>query len=719
MGVSGCTACVSNITGCISCNNTTACLECASGYYLAAGLCLVCPPQCQTCTNGVCSSCKTGYFINVVGQTCLLCEGFLSGCQMCSSNSTCTDCLEGFFLSGTQCKSCRVNLLGCLSCTNGTYCSVCQEGYFSSNGYCSSCSTISSCSFCVNSTKCISCISGYYLSGDSCALCTVSLPGCLLCSNVSSCSHCQSGYHLDLSLGQCLSCTNSLKGCVRCANSTSCIECDGGYYLSASALNCQPCNQTGCQICSNTASNTCTKCSLGFYLSASSCLVCPQVGCLECYNSTDCLRCDSGYYQQGSQCLNCKASITACSKCVDNATCLQCDSLFYLSSSNSCESCSLAISSCELCSSATVCTTCKSGYYPSASLCRSCSTILGCFMCANSTYCLSCFKGYYRSAANLCVACSSVLSNCYECTGSSVCLSCSSGYLIDSAGNCQAVVVESRSIYDPIPMLEVKTYYIDASTLKHVLSAKQSYKFEKAAVTWNLNTAISLFNSQLGTTVALTISHVEWGGNQKSIVFYTDNPLKLDRKSIEMPMTRLLVATEQFSFSYQTHFTMTKEALSLLMPSVIFANGFTQSKPLMEPSFYTSFVDQGEDYHFTVIGYIIVALLAANLFLKATCTAVSAENLGDYIPHILAIKTCALMVYPVYVQVANFCYGLMAADIPWLTELYANSLSDNTDVSPYGFQLYFSNMNFASMQLTALALCLLLLGLGYYLEKKD
>lgn len=81
------------------------------------------------------------------------------------------------------------------------------------------------------------------------------------------------------------------------------------------------------------------------------------------------------------------------------------------------------------------------------------------------------------NAVNLCVACSSVLSNCYECVNHSVCLSCSSGYMLDTSGNCQAVVVESKSIYDPVPMLDVKTYYVDLSALKHVLSAKQSYRF--------------------------------------------------------------------------------------------------------------------------------------------------------------------------------------------------------------------------------------------------
>jgi hypothetical protein len=84
----------------------------------------------------------------------------------------------------------------------------------------------------------------------------------------------------------------------------------------------------------------------------------------------------------------------------------------------------------------------------------------------------------------------------------------------------------------------------------------------------------------------------------------------------------------------------------------------------MEPGFYKSFIDEGEDYYFTIIGYIIVALLAASLLIKATCTTASADNLGDCVPHVLALKTCALAVFPVYVQVANFCYGLMAADLP-------------------------------------------------------
>lgn len=82
-------------------------------------------------------------------------------------------------------------------------------------------------------------------------------------------------------------------------------------------------------------------------------------------------------------------------------------------------------------------------------------------------------------------------------------------------------------------------------------------------------------------------------------------------------------------------------------------------------------------------------------------------------PHILALKTCALVVYPIYPQIANFCYGLMGADIPWLASSYGDYIAISSDVSPAGFQLFYLNMNFASLYLVAFVVFLLLLFLGY------
>ena len=110
---------------------------------------------------------------------------------------------------------------------------------------------------------------------------------------------------------------------------------------------------------------------------------------------------------------------------------------------------------------------------------------------------------------------------------------------------------------------------------------------------------------------------------------------------------------------------------------------------------------------------MIVGLLALNMLIRVTCTAPSSHNLGDHVPHILALKACALVVFPLYLQVSNFCYGLMAADIPWLSTYYSDLyLSDHSDTSPIGFQLFYDNMNFASMYLSALILISLLLIVG-------
>jgi hypothetical protein len=110
---------------------------------------------------------------------------------------------------------------------------------------------------------------------------------------------------------------------------------------------------------------------------------------------------------------------------------------------------------------------------------------------------------------------------------------------------------------------------------------------------------------------------------------------------------------------------------------------------------------------------VIIAVLFVNSFIKATCTASNSKDMGEITPHILSLKTCALVIYPIYPQVASFCYGLMAADFPWLTQFYSSYLTYNADIEPAGFQLYYENMNFASLYLSALIVCLLLLFFGY------
>jgi hypothetical protein len=196
-------------------------------------------------------------------------------------------------------------------------------------------------------------------------------------------------------------------------------------------------------------------------------------------------------------------------------------------------------------------------------------------MCLSATNCQSCVNGYYL-AGTACTSCSSSLSNCYECSNSSVCLACTSGYVLDSSGVCNAVTAGTSTAPVPIPMLQVKTYYVSSTQLKHVLYTKQNYGFTKQTLTWSSVTTISLYNSASSSSITLTISSVEWGEGLKSIIFYTNNPLNLDASSLSMPLSRLLLTQEDVSFSYQTKFQLTQAALALLMPDQVIPNDFTQ-----------------------------------------------------------------------------------------------------------------------------------------------
>lgn len=95
-----------------------------------------------------------------------------------------------------------------------------------------------------------------------------------------------------------------------------------------------------------------------------------------------------------------------------------------------------------------------------------------------------------------------------------------------------------------------------------------------------------------------------------------------------MPLARLLPTQEEFSFSYQTKFTMTQAALALLMPDQVIPNDFTQQEALMQPSFYMSYLQNSGEYYYSIIGYVIVAVLFLNFLVRAICTTPGSRNIG-------------------------------------------------------------------------------------------
>lgn len=173
----------------------TVCTQCLSSFELSSGTCNPCPPNCQACSNGVCSTCIERYYIDyqancqscpIVGtsictinslQSCLSnywldnnaanCISCDPHCQQCSSTTKCTTCNIGFYLQyNYTCATCQSQ---CFSCQDSNSCIICanQTLYFNTTlGVCSS-GNVANCLFHSSSTKCTQCNVGYYLNSST------------------------------------------------------------------------------------------------------------------------------------------------------------------------------------------------------------------------------------------------------------------------------------------------------------------------------------------------------------------------------------------------------------------------------------------------------------------------------------------------------------------------------------------------------------------------
>lgn len=90
-------------------------------------------------------------------------DGCALGCFVCSTYSSCTSCLGGFYLIGTACHQC---IDSCASCDSSSSCNYCNTGsyYISEAVACRRCPY--GCSECNSSFTCTTCSSGFYKNTD-------------------------------------------------------------------------------------------------------------------------------------------------------------------------------------------------------------------------------------------------------------------------------------------------------------------------------------------------------------------------------------------------------------------------------------------------------------------------------------------------------------------------------------------------------------------------
>eukprot|EP00092_Neocalanus_flemingeri_P034915 GFUD01037990.1.p1 GENE.GFUD01037990.1~~GFUD01037990.1.p1 ORF type:complete len:1243 (+),score=296.02 GFUD01037990.1:82-3810(+) len=257
--------------------------KCQPGMYSGKGTCLACHNSCETCVGPKdkdCSSCYPDHRLHIStcvetcpagtklssqGNSCLSCPHACSSCK----NETCTSCRSGYSLQMedgsclTQCKT------GQFPDTAG----VCQGCHLS----CQDCSGPGSnqCSSChgdkspyLASGQCLdTCPAGSYREGHS-YLCQPCHASCTACAGEGA--------------GSCTACSSS-----QLLRHGFCVSCEAGYFLSLTSAQCHPCHST-CAQCTGPDANQCSACPVELQLDTWSSLCVP---CCHSPGSSPCCDC--------------------------------------------------------------------------------------------------------------------------------------------------------------------------------------------------------------------------------------------------------------------------------------------------------------------------------------------------------------------------------------------------------------------------------------------
>ncbi|EAR96182.2 REJ domain protein (macronuclear) [Tetrahymena thermophila SB210] len=355
-----CKKCISN---CQTCTNSNSCQKCLTSYYYTGSSCAPCDNTCYSCSGPAknqCIKCQNNYYIseklnNYCDPNCDLtsgqfidysnpdqkyCKNCISNCKSCNNNTSCTTCIDNYYVSGNTCSPCDNSCKYCQG-PGVNQCIVCrQSGYFiqpdnnntcvqscdQNNGYyidklvnrqqwyCKKC--LLSCKTCSNGNSCSTCFDQNFLdSSNQCQPCHSSCQTCNGTQNT-NCIICKSGLHMQLSTNLCVQ------------------QCDSNEFLNALSQ-CQKCDNS-CKTCDGSSPNNCKSCYSSFYLYNKSCVpVCPNgyslntntLACEPCQDKLSCNNC----YNTCQLCTLAQIQTQKCNTCYtetrrldpnNNCTCL-------------------------------------------------------------------------------------------------------------------------------------------------------------------------------------------------------------------------------------------------------------------------------------------------------------------------------------------------------------------------------------------------------------
>lgn len=101
-------------------------------------------------------------------------------------------------------------------------------------------------------------------------------------------------------------------------------------------------------------------------------------------------------------------------------------------------------------------------------------------------------------------------------------------------------------------------------------------------------------------------------------------------------------------------------------------------------------VETGNRYlAYEIIGIVAICLFLVNYVVKFLISMPKSRNRSTLLPHIIALKSCCLILYPSHFEYVSFCKGFMIVDFPWLNSLLAHYVTDLSDAVQVPFGLFF------------------------------
>jgi hypothetical protein len=187
-------------------NITKVCTACYGGYYLdATAFCAYGNPHCANFTTDGTGNCANCWSTSFSGPLCAVVPPVVTPptntdpyCAINTTNGVCTGCYGGYYLNNA--KICTLGNQNCANLTSPDgLCGACHSGYDLINGDCIVPAPANYDPYCVTQRlgPCPACIGGYYL--NTLSVCTLANPLCAKISAAPSngeCLSCYAGYYV-------------------------------------------------------------------------------------------------------------------------------------------------------------------------------------------------------------------------------------------------------------------------------------------------------------------------------------------------------------------------------------------------------------------------------------------------------------------------------------------------------------------------------------------